>query len=103
MTKFITISQTPVYALRPNGSYTFMRSLPEGTEVKFDRVETDPLSKRQVGIFANGERMYLDALSPLLDEVEAKSTRLWDWLIYIGIASGLGYAGYRYWKKKKAV
>lgn len=96
MLNHITISQTPVYALRPNGSYTFVRSLPAGTEVKFDRVETDPLSKRQVGIFANGERMYLDALSPLLEEVEVKSTRLWDWALYIAVAGTIGYFVYKY-------
>jgi len=35
--------------------------------------------------------VYIDYLAPVLEEVEVKSTRLWDWLIGLGIASAVAY------------
>jgi hypothetical protein len=99
MTSFITISQTPVYKVAANGTYTLVRSLASGTELTFGRTGMDPLSNRQIGYFANGEVMYLDALSPLIDEVEVQSTRLWDWLLWIALAGGVSYIGYKGYKK----
>jgi len=102
MSKFITISQTPVYKVAANtGFYSRVNSLPVGTEVSFVKTGVDPLSERAIGYFATGEVMYLDALSPLIDEVEVKSTRLWDWLLWIAIAGGVSYIGYKGYKKFK--
>jgi len=102
MSKYITISQTPLYKIAPGtGFYSRARSLPVGTEVSFEKTAIDPLSDRQIGILASGEVMYLDALSPLIDEVEVKSTRLWDWLLWIALAWGVSYIGYKGYKKVK--
>jgi len=101
MSKFITISQTPVYKVAATGFYSFVRSLPMGTELVFTQKSVDPKSQREIGVLPTGEVMYLDALSPLIDEVEVKSTRLWDWLLWIAIAGGVSYVGYKGYKKFK--
>lgn len=89
--KYITNSQTPVYRKDANGFYRMTRSLPVGTDVMFVQTTVDEKSGRAVGIFPNGEVMYLDALTQVLDEVVAKDTRLWDWLLYLGLAVGTIY------------
>jgi hypothetical protein len=102
MSKFITISQTPVYKIAPGtGFYSRARSLPVGTELSFEKTAIDPLTQRQIGILASGEVMYLDALSPLIDEVVVKSTRLWDWLLWLALAGAAGYVGLKNYKKLK--
>ncbi len=57
-----------------------------GTELQFAKTEIDKLSNREFGILPSGEVMYIDALSQYLDEVEVKAKRLYDWLIWIGVA-----------------
>ena len=84
--KYITNSQTPVYRIGANGFFSFVRSLPMGTELQFAKTEIDKLSNREFGILPSGEVMYIDALSQYLDEVEVKAKRLYDWLIWIGVA-----------------
>ncbi len=89
--KYITTSQTPVYIKDRNGFYRMTRSVPVSTEVLFVQTAMDDKSGRTVGILSNGEVMYLDALTRILDEVEVKDTRLWDWLILMGLAAGTIY------------
>lgn len=89
--KFVTTSQTPVYIKDSNGFYRMTRSLPIDTPVQFAQTGFDDKSGRPIGIFANGEIMYLDTLVNVLDEVVVKDTRLWDWLLYIGLAVGTIY------------
>ena len=57
-----------------------------GTELQFAKTGTDKLSNREFGILPSGEVMYIDALSQYLDEVEVKAKRLYDWLIWVGVA-----------------
>ena len=94
--KFITTMQTPLYKLASTGFYTFVRSLPTGSEVTVTSTDVDPKSQRPIGILATGEIIYTDSLTRVLEEVTAQSTRLWDWLIGIGIAAGIGYAIYKH-------
>lgn len=100
--KYITTMQTPLYKLASTGFYSAVRSLPVGSEVEVTQTGTDPKSERPIGYLATGEIIYTDSLTRVLDEVTAQSTRLWDWLIGIGIAAGVGYGIYRYNKKKAA-
>lgn len=102
MSKYITIAQTPVYKVAPGtGFYSMVNSLPVGTEVSFVKTVVDPLTERAIGFLASGEVMYLDGLSQLIDEVEVKGTRLWDWLLWIALAGGVSYIGYKGYKKLK--
>lgn len=95
--KFITTQQTPVYRVAANGFYQFVRSLPAATELAFASTSVDSKSNRQVGILSNGEVMYLDALTPVLPEVEVRSTRLWGWLLALGLA---GFGTYKFIKSR---
>lgn len=98
MQRFITIQQTPTY--RFNGStYTPVGSLPVGTELDFVTIAKNSAG-REVGTLANGMRMFIDTLAPLLeDKVTVKASRL-----YLGLwalaAAFVGYKGYQYYKKK---
>jgi len=97
--KFITTMQTPLYKLASTGFYTFVRSLPVGSEIQVTQTGIDPKSERPIGYLATGEIIYTDSLTRVLEEVTAKSTRLWDWLIGIGLVAAGGYAYYKYKNK----
>lgn len=96
---FLTNSQTPVYVKAATGFFTAVRSLPAGQLVEFVRTGIDDKSERPIGYLATGEILYTDTLTRVLDEVETKSTRLWDWLIGIGLVAAGGYAYYKYKNK----
>lgn len=98
---FITTSRTPVYKVASNGFFTSVRSLASGTEVNFTTMGIDDKSDRPIGFLTTGEILYTDTLTRLLDEVTVKSTRLWGWLIALGLtAAGIGYGVYKHKKKK---
>jgi hypothetical protein len=84
--KYITTSQTPVYTIGANGFYRMVKSLPIGSLVTFVKTAFDERSNRPIGFLASGEIMYLDTLTRQLDEVVVKDTRLWDWLLWFGLA-----------------
>lgn len=86
---YLTTSQTPVYKPGTTGFYTFVRSVPAGTEIVFTGTAMDPRSNRTVGLLPGGEVMYTDTLTRVLDNVQVQDTRLWDWLLWLG-AAGVG-------------
>lgn len=98
MQRYITIQQTPTY--RYDGrTYTQVGSLPVGTELDFVSVDKNSAG-REVGTLANGMRMFIDTLAPLLeDKVTVKASRLYLGLWAV-VAAFVGYKGYQYYKKK---
>lgn len=96
--KFITTIQTPLYQVASNGFFTAIRSLPAGTEVTLTRTGIDDKSGREIGYLPTGEIVYTDVLTRLLDEVETRATRLWDWLIVLGIAGFAAYKIYNHYR-----
>lgn len=90
--KFATQSQQPVYRQGADGFYSMTRSLPAATVVEFTKLITDAKSNRPVGVLPSGELMYTDAMVQILDDVEVKDSRIWDWLI----VSGMAIAGFIY-------
>lgn len=93
---FLTTMQTPLYSIGANGFFNRVSSVPAGTELTVTKTAIDPLSERVIGYLASGEIIYTDGLTQVLDEVEVKSTRLWGWLVGIGLAGFVGYKIYKY-------
>ena len=105
MSAYITTMATPTYVLSTDGFYKHSgTTLPSGTELTVKSKGIDNKSDREVGYLANGTIVYLDRLQPVtqLQEVEVRSTRLWDWLIGLSVLGGaIGYGVYRYKKSKR--
>jgi len=100
MSKFITTMRTPAYVFNSaTGFHQVAAWINAGTELSFNTTITEATGeRRQMGVLSNGQRVYIDYLAPVLEEVEVKSARLWDWLIGLGIASAVAYM---YTKRKK--
>ena len=93
--KYITTMRTPAYVFNPaTGFHQVAAWINAGTELSFTGTVTEATGeRRQMGVLSNGQRVYLDYLAPVLEEVEVKSTRLWDWLIAAGIVGAVVYMG----------
>jgi len=101
---YIATATTPTYILSTSGFYSHAGSLPTGTEITIASKGIDEKSNREVGYLANGKIVYLDALQPvlMLDEIEVRSTRLWGWLVGLGLAgAAIGVAVYKYKQSQK--
>lgn len=98
---YITTQQTPQYTY--NGSvYVPVGTVPAGTEIIIAQTMRDAATGREIGVLANGRLMFIDTLTPLLDDVvkvTAKRLYLGLWIVGGAIAAKLGYD---YYKKRKA-
>jgi hypothetical protein len=99
--KYITTAATPKYVLSTSGFYSHSGTVPTGSEITIASTGLDSKSDRPVGYLASGEIVYIDTLTRVLDEVVAKSTRLWDWLAAVALVGGaIGYGVYEHKKSK---
>lgn len=78
--KYITTSATPVYTKGADGFFKHVRTLPSATEINIVSTGIDEKSNRQIGTTAQGEIVYLDRVTRLLETVVVKSTRLRNWV-----------------------
>lgn len=102
---YIATTASPVYVMSTDGFFKHTgRTLPTGTEITIASKGIDDKSNREVGYLASGEIVYLDRMQPVIvtDAVVVQSTRLWDWVLYAGLAGGaIGYGIYKYRQHKK--